>query len=51
MKANLNRALTEDLATCLDGEAIGMVRTARSEDHREGATAFTEKRAPRFIGR
>ncbi len=51
MKENLNRALTEDLESCLDGEAIGMIRTSRSDDHREGAVAFTEKRAPRFTGR
>jgi len=50
MKSNLNRALVSDLDTCLDAEAIGMIQTSRSEDHREGATAFTEKRPPIFKG-
>jgi 2-(1,2-epoxy-1,2-dihydrophenyl)acetyl-CoA isomerase len=51
MKANLNRALTDDLEECLDQEALGMVRAGRSDDHREGATAFTEKRPPVFTGK
>jgi len=51
MKSNLNRALVSDLETCLDAEAVGMIQTSRSEDHREGATAFTEKRPPIFKGR
>jgi len=51
MKENLNRALVSDLATCLDAEAAAMTRTGQSADHREGATAFTEKRPPHFEGR
>lgn len=50
MKENLNIALTSDLETCLDSEALGMFQTGQSDDHREGATAFTEKRAPVFRG-
>lgn len=51
MKENLNRALVADLRTCLDGEAVAMTRAGQTEDHREAARAFVEKRPPRFIGR
>ena len=51
MKENLNRAVTHDLRTCLDGEAVAMTAAGRTEDHREAAKAFTEKRAPAFQGR
>ncbi len=51
MKENLNRAITNDLRTCLDGEAMAMTITARTDDHREAAKAFTEKRTPTFTGR
>jgi 2-(1,2-epoxy-1,2-dihydrophenyl)acetyl-CoA isomerase len=51
MKANLNRALEEDLETCLRYEADRMVRGAQSEDYTEAVAAFAEKRAPRFRGR
>jgi 2-(1,2-epoxy-1,2-dihydrophenyl)acetyl-CoA isomerase len=51
MKENLNRALVADLRTCLDGEAAAMVRTGSTDDHREAARAFVEKRPPRFTGR
>ena len=50
MKQNLNAALYSDLEACLDREAVGMFQTGQSDDHREGATAFTEKRAPVFRG-
>jgi 2-(1,2-epoxy-1,2-dihydrophenyl)acetyl-CoA isomerase len=50
MKENLNRAITSDLATALDGEAPNMVRSMTTADHREAAAAFVEKRAPRFTG-
>jgi enoyl-CoA hydratase/carnithine racemase len=51
MKQNLNRALHEDLATCLDVEADRMVRGAMTEDYREAVAAFSEKRPPVFRGR
>jgi 2-(1,2-epoxy-1,2-dihydrophenyl)acetyl-CoA isomerase len=51
MKANLNRAFAQDFATCLDAEAVAMRRTQGTEDHREAAHAFFEKREPRFRGR
>jgi 2-(1,2-epoxy-1,2-dihydrophenyl)acetyl-CoA isomerase len=51
MKENLNRALHHELAECLDAEAVGMSRTGQTEDHREAAMAFVEKRSPEFRGR
>ena len=51
MKENLIRATRADLRTCLDGEAVAMTATARTEDHREAAKAFVEKRSPMFKGR
>jgi enoyl-CoA hydratase/carnithine racemase len=51
MKQNLNRALTEDLQTCLDYEADRMVRSAFTEDFREAVEAFQAKRPPDFKGR
>lgn len=51
MKENINRAITSDLRTALDAEAVAMSRAGLTEDHREGATAFMEKRAPQFRGR
>ena len=50
MKVNLDRALREDLPTCLAGEAVGTVATAQTEDHKEAVRAFVEKREPRFKG-
>ena len=51
MKENLNRALTSDLLTCLDAEAMAMSRCRSTEDHKEAVAAFVEKRAPVFTGR
>jgi 2-(1,2-epoxy-1,2-dihydrophenyl)acetyl-CoA isomerase len=39
------------LAELLDMEAANQVLTGRTEDHREAAKAFVEKRAPVFLGR
>lgn len=51
MKRNLHAAETEPLQAVLDMEAIGQARTGLTEDHREAAAAFTEKRKPVFRGR
>jgi 2-(1,2-epoxy-1,2-dihydrophenyl)acetyl-CoA isomerase len=51
MKRNLNAAETGTLAAGLDSEAYGMLRSRASEDHKEAARAFVEKRAPVFRGR
>ena len=50
MKENVNRSLEVGLQQALDAEAVAMVRTMSSADHREAALAFVEKRAPRFTG-
>ena len=51
MKENLNRAVRADLAECLDLEAVHHLRAFETEDHREAARAFVDKRAPNFRGR
>ena len=51
MKRNMNCAESEGLSELLDMEAANMVQAARTEDHREAAKAFVEKRAPVFAGR
>lgn len=40
-----------DLQTQLANEAFGLELSSRTDDFREGLTAFREKRAPRFEGR
>jgi 2-(1,2-epoxy-1,2-dihydrophenyl)acetyl-CoA isomerase len=51
MKENLNRAVNGELGECLDMEAAHHIHTGRTEDHREAAKAFVEKREPQFKGR
>jgi 2-(1,2-epoxy-1,2-dihydrophenyl)acetyl-CoA isomerase len=51
MKRNLNVAVQGTLADGLDSEAYGMLRSRASEDHKEAAKAFVEKRPPAFRGR
>jgi len=51
MKQNLNLAESASLPMVMDAEALRHSRCATTEDHREGAAAFVEKRAPRFQGR
>jgi 2-(1,2-epoxy-1,2-dihydrophenyl)acetyl-CoA isomerase len=50
MKENLNRAVTGELGDCMDLEVTHHVHTSLTEDHREAARAFVEKREPRFRG-
>lgn len=51
MKENLNRAMHGDVDDCLDLEATHHVHCGQTEDHREAAMAFVEKRQPVFKGR
>jgi 2-(1,2-epoxy-1,2-dihydrophenyl)acetyl-CoA isomerase len=51
MKENLNRAVTAELADCLDLEVTHHVHTSLTQDHREASQAFVQKREPRFTGR
>lgn len=51
IKENIERAVSADLATALDAEAVAMTRTMTTEDHREAAAAFVEKRDAIFRGR
>ena len=50
MKKNLNAALKSSLSDVLDGEAIHMIRTFETEDHKKATQAFLEKRVPEFVG-
>jgi 2-(1,2-epoxy-1,2-dihydrophenyl)acetyl-CoA isomerase len=51
MKENLNFALHGTLEAALDLEALHHTLAAVTDDHREAAAAFVEKRDPRFVGR
>ena len=52
MKENFNRvAMGGDVIECLDLEATHHVHAGLTEDHREAAKAFVEKREPVFNGR
>ena len=50
MKRNLNAGLRGSLSEVLDAEAIHMIRTFETSDHKGAAAAFVEKRAPQFEG-
>ncbi|MFY7848344.1 MAG: enoyl-CoA hydratase-related protein [Bacteroidia bacterium] len=50
MKKMLNKSSHSDLDTMLDYEAYCQEIAGRSEDYREGVTAFNEKRKPGFKG-
>ena len=51
MKENLNRAMAGEVDECLDLEATHHIHCGQTEDHREAARAFVEKREPAFKGR
>ncbi|MCI0485355.1 MAG: enoyl-CoA hydratase [Blastocatellia bacterium] len=51
IKEGLRHGETSDLASALDFEAVNQADCFRSEDFREGVTAFREKRKPHFTGR
>ena len=51
MKRNLNLGMRASLSDVLDAEAMHMVRTFDTEDHKGAAAAFVDKRQPRFNGR
>jgi len=51
MKENINLATQQDFRSVLDREALTHIRCGETEDHKEGSTAFVEKRAPEFKGR
>jgi 2-(1,2-epoxy-1,2-dihydrophenyl)acetyl-CoA isomerase len=51
MKENLNRAVSGELGDCMDLEVTHHTHTGLTQDHREAAQAFVDKREPRFHGR
>ena len=51
MKKNLNAAQHGSLSDVMDLEALHMIRTFMTDDHKGAAKAFVEKRAPTFTGR
>jgi len=51
MKRNLNAAENGSLKELLDLEAWHHTRTGQTDDHKEAAKAFVEKREPTFRGR
>ena len=50
MKENVAHASTASFAESLDREAETHIRCSQTKDHKEGVTAFLEKREPRFKG-
>jgi 2-(1,2-epoxy-1,2-dihydrophenyl)acetyl-CoA isomerase len=51
MKSSLYASFETDLATALEREAEGQTFCGFTQDHKEGVTAFFEKREARFVGR
>jgi 2-(1,2-epoxy-1,2-dihydrophenyl)acetyl-CoA isomerase len=51
IKKNINNAETLPLEACFDGEALHHSRCSETEDHKEAARAFVEKRPAVFKGR
>lgn len=51
IKAGLKAGLQSDLAAALEFEAVNQGDCFRSEDFKEGVTAFLQKRKPNFTGK
>jgi 2-(1,2-epoxy-1,2-dihydrophenyl)acetyl-CoA isomerase len=51
MKENLNRAVNGEMGECLDMEAAHHIHCGQTDDHKEAAQAFVDKREPIFKGR
>ena len=51
IKRTLNRAMNADLDALLDYEAYIQQIASETEDHKEGMSAFLEKRPAQFKGR
>jgi 2-(1,2-epoxy-1,2-dihydrophenyl)acetyl-CoA isomerase len=51
IKRTLNKSFSSDLDTILDYEATIQQIASETEDHREGVTAFLEKRPANFKGK
>jgi 2-(1,2-epoxy-1,2-dihydrophenyl)acetyl-CoA isomerase len=51
IKRTLNKAMTTDLDSLLDYEAIIQEAASQTDDHKEGVAAFLEKRPAQFKGR
>ena len=51
IKSQLESGWSADLGSTLDSEASAQMRAFITEDLREGAAAYVEKRRPRFVGR
>lgn len=51
IKRTLNKALTSDLDSLLEYEAYIQQAASETEDHKEGLTAFAEKRVANFKGK
>lgn len=50
MKDNLDEALSSSFSESLDREAVRVIESSMTDDHREAVRAFIEKRPPAFQG-
>lgn len=50
IKDNMNKALNASFAQCLDNESANLAPLRETNDHKEAAAAFAEKRKPVFTG-